>query len=120
MELTRLKKAKNLNASQRWLLVMLSSYANEQGDCWPSQTELAEVTGLSRVTVNTHLKKLCELGYIESQKRNNANGDLDTCLYSIKVDLGQTTKKRKAKVVPIQRARKTTRERLEHDFMAEC
>ena len=119
MELFRLEKAEDLNSTQRLLLITLASYANEDGDCWPSQVKLAKVTALSRVTVNTHLKKLCELGYIESQKRMNASGDLDTCLYSIKIDLGQTTKKRRPKVVPIQRAKKTTRERLEHDFMAD-
>lgn len=110
MTAARLKQIKDLNSTQRWLFVTLCSYANKKGECWPSQVELAETTGLTRVTVNTHLKKLCQLGYIESQKRLNDKGDLDTCLYSIKIK--PTPQKSKGKASQSKRSEQSTKEKL--------
>ena len=105
----RLRKLKDLKAGPRYLLLTLCSYANDQGDCWPSQKDLADVTGFSLRTINSHLKELCQKGYIESQKRMNASGDLDTCLYSIKFDV-LPERRKKSNVVAMKP--KTTREKL--------
>ena len=114
MYLQRLKKLKDLKAGPRYMLVTLCGYCNDQGDCWPSQKELAEATGFSLRTVNSHLKELCQKGYIESQKRFNSKGDLDSCLYTVKIDLLPARAKKPSKVVHIKPKRKqqTTAEKL--------
>nr|WP_256493312.1 helix-turn-helix domain-containing protein [Endozoicomonas sp. SCSIO W0465] len=64
-----------LNTTQMLALILLASYANAQGECWPSQNTMAKLLNLSRPTVNQCLKKLEQEGFIESlQQRTHGNG----------------------------------------------
>lgn len=112
MTLARIKNLDDLSGSQRWTLVILSSYADENGECWPSQKELAEVTGFSRNTIGTNLRILKEKGYISSQQRIDKDGDLTTNLYTINAEK-VPPQQRKSNVIPI---RQTTEEKLTDRF----
>lgn len=46
------------------VLAALSSYANKDGKCFPSQSTISKVTGYTRETVNRLIKKLTEQGFI--------------------------------------------------------
>lgn len=41
----------NLTTTQKYLLVVLATFANSEGECWPSQNKLARIIGVSHATV---------------------------------------------------------------------
>lgn len=85
IEMAKSGQLSDLSGNQRLLLITLCLFADKNGDCSPSQKEIASISGFTRPTVGRHLKVLCKLGYIESQQRMDTSGSLDTCLYSIKI-----------------------------------
>lgn len=68
------------------VLLVLSTYANQEAKCWPSQSALKGVLGCSERTVRAGLRKLEALGLIVSA-REGAKGRLrgKTNLYRINV-----------------------------------
>jgi len=62
---------------------LLCSYTDESGVCSPSQSALAKRLGISRQTVNYHIKVLCGLGYLKTERRLNENGGEVNCKYRI-------------------------------------
>jgi len=62
---------------------LLCSYTDESGVCSPSQSALAKRLGISRPTVNYHIKILCGLGYLKAERRSNENGGEVNCEYRI-------------------------------------
>ncbi len=73
---------RGLPAATQTLYVWLCSYADENGECYPSRAKLAEDIGGSVRTVDTHLKKLEELGLIEKQNRVK-NNEKQSNLYQL-------------------------------------
>ena len=51
----------------RHVLLTLSVYMDQNGDCFPSTRELARATGLSERAVCTHLEIACNAGWIDRQ-----------------------------------------------------
>ncbi|WBA84323.1 helix-turn-helix domain-containing protein [Endozoicomonas sp. GU-1] len=70
-----------LNMTQKFLLVVLATFANSEGECWPSQGLLAELLGVTTGTICTSLKKLEEEKFIESFQRKTKHGGTNTKLY---------------------------------------
>lgn len=64
------------------LYVWLCSYADENGECYPSRSKLATDIGGSVRTVDTHLKKLENLGLIEKENRVK-NNEKQSNLYQL-------------------------------------
>ncbi len=62
---------------------LLCSYADGNGVCSPSQSALAKRLGISRPTVNYHIKILCGLGYLKAERRSSENGGEVNCEYRI-------------------------------------
>lgn len=116
MELVRLQKMEDLTSSQRFLLLVLSSFSNKHGECWPSQQMLSDLTGLTRQTINGGIKILQLRGYITSHKRKSDYGDLTTNLYRIKIK-PRLPESGDDKVVHL--THKTTEERLTDRSWAE-
>ena len=56
---------KRVGAAAFRVLATLGTYSDERGWCWPSQATIAKRLGISRQAVNTQIKLLEELGYIE-------------------------------------------------------
>lgn len=56
------------------LLVSIANYADDNGECWPSQKSLASDTSMSARSVQRHMKTLEDLGYIETEARRTENG----------------------------------------------
>lgn len=63
-----------LSASELRVLIVLGTFLDRDNKAFPSQTTLAEASGITRETTNRALKKLADLGYITStqQTRNKA------------------------------------------------
>lgn len=56
------------------VLALLSSYADRDGWCWPSQKTLAERLGHTRQAVQQHITQLEALGYLKSERRFGPTG----------------------------------------------
>ena len=59
----------DLTPGAKLVAMVLGTYANNEGECWPRQDSIAEATGLGDRTVRTHLGSLEEDGYIERLRR---------------------------------------------------
>ena len=46
-----------LNMTQKYLLVVLATFANSEGEYWPSQELLAQIPGVTKGTICTSLRK---------------------------------------------------------------
>ena len=69
--------------NEKFLLIVISNYADENNHCWPSVERLSVDTGMSRATVKRTLTKLEQGGYLTRHKR--IKGPLQTSnLYVLK------------------------------------
>lgn len=59
------------NATSKLVLVMLANYANDNNECYPSQTHLATRCGCSARSVMIHIKKLVKKRLIYVKQRRN-------------------------------------------------
>lgn len=59
---------------EKLLLILIASYANDDGECFPSQTTLAYRSGLSRRTVLRSLAELEERGVITRRPNRRSDG----------------------------------------------
>lgn len=63
-----------LTSSEKLVLAVLASYADEQGYCWPAIRTVARDSGLSERQVQYSLKRLKEIGALEIARRTDAEG----------------------------------------------
>lgn len=73
------------NAALR-VLGILGCYSNRFGWCFPSLSELAKETGVSRQAISKQVAVLIELGYLKSRVRFRPNGSQTTNKYQIIFD----------------------------------
>jgi len=53
------------NSGTRFVLLILSNYANEAGQCYPSRKTIAKKTSMTERSVQTHLNWLADNGYVK-------------------------------------------------------
>lgn len=82
----RSDKAHDLNMSERMLVMTLCSFANKDGECWPTRKELARVTGGSLATIKRLLKALSDKGYIVITHRKTDSGDFTSNFYKLNIE----------------------------------
>ena len=68
------------------ILAALGTYTNKNGICWPTQSEIAEQTGMTRQAVSGYLKELETLGYLDKHRRYRADQGEISCAYRIRFD----------------------------------
>jgi DNA-binding transcriptional regulator YhcF (GntR family) len=69
--------------NEKFLLIVIANYADEEGRAWPSVERLCIDTGMSRATIQRILRRLEKGGWIASHKR--IKGRLQTSnLYVLK------------------------------------
>lgn len=73
----------DLDADGLAVLAALSTYADETGVCWPSQTTLASKLKRSRPTVNRLVGRLEAMGLLVVEHRKAANGGRLSCRYRL-------------------------------------
>ena len=65
----------DLKPMQRYLLIQLSVYGDAAGkSIYPSLKALAEITGMSRSTVQLHIDALVKLGYVSKKSGGVVDG----------------------------------------------
>ncbi len=76
-----------LTDSEHRTLSVIGIYGDKNGWCWPSQSTLAEQRSVSRKTINVHIKRLIDLGYLNIQPRyDNETGAQKSNMMQIKFD----------------------------------
>ena len=64
----------DLKWNEKFLLIVLANYADEDWSCYPGMDRLARDIGSTRSTVVRLMKRLEEGGYVSRIRRSNANG----------------------------------------------
>jgi predicted transcriptional regulator len=72
-----------VGADELAVLAALAHHANSQGQCWPSQTRIAQMLNRSRSWVSTVLGRLVALGFVKRSNRYNEQGGRSSCLYTM-------------------------------------
>lgn len=65
------------------ILVLIGTYADHNGWCFPSQTKMADRLGVSRQAIAKQIDKLVDFGYVEKRQRTRENGSNTSCLYRV-------------------------------------
>jgi len=71
--------------ARKLLLLVLATYADPQGICWPSQESLAKKTGMSLDSIQRHTKKLKEVGLMSSVRPPKRRGQWQTLVYQLNI-----------------------------------
>ena len=66
--------AKCPSPSAKLVLLSLADHANDDGECWPSQGNIAADCGITRQTVNEQIRRLVEAGLLKIEHRFNGTG----------------------------------------------
>ncbi len=74
---------KGLTCCQKFTLLTLANYTNQDNNCWPSQTTLARDTGLCRHKVNETIGELEGKGLIKITRRKLESGAETSCIYTL-------------------------------------
>lgn len=73
----------DLPTGQKFVLVALCNRADHNGECFPSQSDLAKQTGQNVRSVRRHIEWLCERGFIEKKQRRRKNGSYTSDYFTI-------------------------------------
>jgi DNA-binding transcriptional regulator YhcF (GntR family) len=61
--------SQKLPTKEKFVLIMMANYADEDGKCWPSMNRLCEDTGMKKDSVIRAIKSLEEMGLAEVERR---------------------------------------------------
>ena len=77
----------NMTDSEHRTLSVIGIFGDKNGWCWPSQSTLADMRGVSRKTINLHIKRLIDLGYLNIHPRyDEETGAQKSNMMQIKFD----------------------------------
>ncbi|MCK1417630.1 helix-turn-helix domain-containing protein [Bradyrhizobium sp. CW4] len=69
--------------ASKLLLLVLATYADKHGICWPSQETLADDAGMSLDTIQRHTKKLKDRGLLSITRPPTRRGQWQTFVYQL-------------------------------------
>lgn len=81
-----------LKPTEKLVLIKLADCANDDGICWPSQTTIARHTSLTRETVNRSIRRLIDMGLVESHQTHQ-EGKITGCRYRLGPSLDVVTER---------------------------
>lgn len=67
-------------------LAAIGRHTDDRGWCWPSQSTLAKIRGISRQTINSHIQHLKELGYLNVEARYREDGGQSSNRMQVRLD----------------------------------
>lgn len=70
-----------LPSKEKFVLVMMANYADEDGKCWPSLNRLADDTSMSRSTIQLAIKGLEAAGMLRIEQQNQGGVKLPNHYY---------------------------------------
>jgi len=84
---TRAVYDQRLTAGEFRVLAAIATYADPDGWCFPGQRTVADRLGASRTFVSGAVKKLVDLGYLETKSRNAKGRGKVGLLYRVRLDM---------------------------------
>jgi len=69
-------KSGDISAGAKLVYALLLSYAWHNDYCFPGQDRLAEDIGISRQSVNTHVKELERKGFVKIERKGQGRANL--------------------------------------------
>jgi hypothetical protein len=75
--------AQNLPCCKKFVLVALANFASADGECWPSQSTIANLCGITRTHVNVLLGELEASGHLTRIQRVRNDGAQTSNLYRL-------------------------------------
>lgn len=79
----------DLPMTEKFVLVSLADYADDENSCYPSYAKTARRVGCSRRTVMRAVEALTDAGFVRSEPRDRANGSASSNRYVLNVDAPQ-------------------------------
>lgn len=100
------------SSGTKLVLLMLANYADEKGDCYPSQAHLAKICHCSRQSINKYISELVGLGFIVITKKSNGLlvhnsynltmtivNNIDNAVTNVKISSDQCQKSRQNTII---------------------
>ena len=85
-------KVEGLPTSSKFVLVVLSNYADENSCCYPSHSHIGKIVGIKdRKHIGKIIKQLEVLGYLKINKRYRDDGGSLSNLYELTIERGLST-----------------------------
>lgn len=85
-------KVEGLPTSSKFVLVVLSNYADENSCCYPSHSHIGKIVGIKdRKHIGKIIKQLEVLGYLKVNKRYRDDGGSLSNLYQLSIERGLST-----------------------------
>ena len=81
--IAKASKITELPSTTKFVLIALSNFADDDGASWPKHSTLAAWCNMSRETVQRHMSKLEELGYVTSKARRYYDGRNASKVYQL-------------------------------------
>jgi hypothetical protein len=81
--ITKALEVRGVSSSEKLLLLVLANYADENFRCWPSQSRLADETGLTDRTIRACLASLEARGLLSRQPRSRRDGSQGTDIITL-------------------------------------
>jgi len=85
-QITKALALRGVAQGAKLLLIVLANYADEDGECWPSQKRLAEDTGMTDRGVRKLLAGLVLSGFVTRRVRNRRDGSRGTDVITLHLD----------------------------------
>lgn len=105
--LNKALKIQGLKPTEKFILVILANYSDEQGSCYPSYGHIAEMIGLqTNKSVKIAIKKFVTLGLLRIEHRYLDNGGYTSNRYHL--TLGGVAEDHRVVVEPSHGSHKTT------------
>lgn len=85
-QITKALALRGVSQGAKLLLIVLANYADEDGECWPSQKRLAEDTSMTDRGVRKLLSGLVLSGLITRRPRSRRDGSRGTDIITLHLD----------------------------------
>lgn len=90
LQITLALGTKTGSATRKLILFKLADQANDDGECWPSMKTICEHCEISKNTAIANIRKLQDLGVLESEKTRDPRGRQSSNKYTLKLQSAKT------------------------------
>lgn len=86
--------ASDLKPTAKLIYLVIADFANDEGECFPSQTKIAKKASVSISTTKYYIKAFEKLGIIKTEQLYRNNGSKSSLLYKINTESKNLEKNR--------------------------
>lgn len=78
--------ASNLKPTAKLIYLSIADFANDNGECFPSKSKLAEKASVSMSTIKYYLRSFEILGIVKTEQLYRNNGSKSSLLYKLNIE----------------------------------